>query len=247
MSVQSLLQRTPSLAGATPEDIERMASQASVRTLKRGAFLWRAGDTPRNLTVIRSGLIKLSRTSGNGRTHLCGLFGAPESIGDLVLLRGAPYPASAIVATGTACVVTMPRELVLEAIARRPELVESLTCGIHKKLLALHDNIEILGAGSVDARLATALLKLHSEFGDDLEDGSSIIAVALSRRELAELVSTSFETAIRTMSRWEHEGVVATHPNGFTLYDKARLEAVAGLPVESAGATGLLSVGGREA
>ncbi len=233
MSVVDFLRRTPALAAASPEDIDRMASLASVKKLQRGAFVWRAGDIPLSLAVVRSGLIKLSRTSANGRTHLCGLFGAPESIGDLVLLRGAPYPASAIVATTTACVVSVPRELLLTAIARRPEVVESLTSSIHKKLLALHDKIEILGAGSVEARLATALLKLHADLGDELDDGSSIITVALSRRELAELVSTSFETAVRTMSRWEREGVLRTHTNGFTLYDKARLEAIAGLSVSS--------------
>lgn len=230
MSVVTLLRRTPALAGASPEEIDRLASQASVRTLQRGAFAWRAGDIARNMTVIRSGLIKLSRLSGNGRTSLCGLFGAPESIGDLVVLRGAPYPVNAIVATDSACLVTMRRELVLATIAERPELVESLTSSIHKKLLALHDKIEILGAGAVEARLATALLKLHAEFGDELEDGSSIIAVALSRRELSELVSTSFETVIRTMSRWEQDGLLTAHRGGFTLHDKARLEAVAGLP-----------------
>ena len=92
--------------------------------------------------------------------------------------------------------------------------------------MTLHDKIEILGAGAVESRLATALLKLHAQFGDELEDDSCIVPVALSRRELAELVSTSFETAIRIMSRWEHQGVLATHDRGFTLFNIPKLEAI---------------------
>jgi CRP/FNR family transcriptional regulator len=229
MNLVNILQKTPSLAGVEPSELARMASLASVRNLKRGAFVWQAGDLPQGLTVIRSGLIKIARVAGNGRVSLCGLFGAPESIGDVVLLRQTPYPANAIVATETACVLTIPRELVLAIIARCPELGMSLTCSVHKKLVTLHDKIEILGAGAVEARLATALLKLHAEFGDDLDDGTSFIPVALSRRELAELVSTSFETAIRIMSRWEQEGVLSTHARGFTLFKLSVLEAVGGL------------------
>jgi len=228
-----VLQRTPSLAGVDLAGLTRMVSFASQRTFQRGASIWQAGDQPQAMTVIRSGLIKILRVGGNGRVSICGLFGAPESIGDVMLLRAAPYPASAIVATDTASIVTIPRELVLECLAKCPELGVSLTCSIHRKLTTLHDKIEILGAGAVEARLATALLKLHAEFGDELPDGSSIIPIALSRRELAELVSTAFETVIRTMSRWERAGVLVTNDGGFVLHDILALRAASGLEISS--------------
>jgi len=117
----------------------------------------------------------------------------------------------------------------VDTVSRCPTLGLALICSVHKKLMTLHDKIEILGAGAVEARLATALLKLHAEFGDELDDGTSIIPVALSRRELAEFVSTSFETAIRTMSRWEQEGVLSTDPRGFNLFKISVLRAISGL------------------
>ena len=106
----------------------------------------------------------------------------------------------------------------------------SLACSLHNKLSALHVKIEVLSAGSVEARLATLLLKLYDQFGDDFEDGTSTIPVALSRRELSDLVSTSFETAIRVMTRWEREKVVDTEAQGFTVHDLAQLREVAGNP-----------------
>jgi CRP-like cAMP-binding protein len=229
MTLVNVLQRTPSLSGIDPSELARLASAASVRSLARGAFVWRAGDTPLAMTVIRTGLLKISRVSSGGRVNLCGLFGPPESVGDVVLLRGAPYPADAIVATEAVSLISIPRELVLEVVSRCPALAISLACSVHKMLATLHDKIEILGAGAVEARLATALLKLLAEFGDEHEDGTSFIPVALSRRELAEFVSTSFETAIRIMSRWEQVGVLATHDRGFTLFNVGELQAVSGL------------------
>jgi len=233
MSLIHVLQRTPSLAGIDLAGLTRMASFASQRSVQRGAVLWQAGDQAQALTVIRNGLIKILRVGGNGRVSLCGLFGPPESIGDVMVLKGTPYPASAVVATDTASIVSIPRELLLESLAKCPELGVSIACSVHRKLAILHDKIDILSAGAVDARLATALLKLHDEFGDELADGTSFIPVALSRRELAEFVSTAFETAIRTMSRWEHAGVLATTDHGFVLYDISVLRAVSGM----AGAT----------
>ena len=233
MSLVHVLQRTPSLAGVDHAGLTRLASFASQRCFQRGASIWRAGDPPQAMTIIRSGLVKIVRIGGNGRVSICGLFGAPESIGDVMLLKSTPYPASAVVATVTANIITIPRELVLECLAQYPELGVSIACSVQRKLTALHDKIEILGAGAVEARLATALLKLHAEFGDELVDGSSIIPVALSRRELAELVSTAFETVIRTMSRWEHAGVLSTRENGFILHDIARLRAASGSEISS--------------
>src|SRR5690606_8918692 len=93
---------------------------------------------------------------------------------------------------------------------------------------ALEDEIDVLAAGAVEARMATLLLKLYNQFGDDAEDGTSFIPVALSRRELSDLVSTSFETAIRVMTRWEREGVLKTEPTGFIIQRMPVLEECAG-------------------
>jgi CRP/FNR family transcriptional regulator len=93
----------------------------------------------------------------------------------------------------------------------------------------LHDKIDVLSAGSVEARLAMLLLKLYEQLGDDFEDGTSRIPVPLSRQELADLISTSFETAIRVIARWERAGVVSTDAEGFTLKDVAELRRASGL------------------
>jgi CRP/FNR family transcriptional regulator len=53
------------------------------------------------------------------------------------------------------------------------------------------------------------------------------IPLVLSRQELADMIGTTIETSIRIMSRWGKEGVVRTEKDGFTIVDRAALEAVA--------------------
>ena len=88
--------------------------------------------------------------------------------------------------------------------------------------------IDVLSAGSVEARLATLLVQLDERFGDEFEDGTTRVPVALSRQELADLVATSFETAIRSMTKWEREGIVETTNQGFSILNRAELRRAAG-------------------
>ncbi len=233
MSIELVLRRVPSLQGADEESLAQLARFGSLRSSKRGEALWTAGNPARSFTVVKSGLVKILRTGQDGRRTICGLFGPPESIGDIVLLRGARYPADAIIASETATILTVPRDVLLGCVERCPGLGASIACSMHTKLAALHGSIEVLSAGTVESRLATALLKLYDQLGDDFEDGTSSIPIALSRRELAELVSTSLETAIRVMTRWERQGVLETTGEGFTIVDRAALERATGRAMEA--------------
>jgi CRP/FNR family transcriptional regulator len=156
------------------------------------------------------------------------LFGPHETIGELALLKQVPHSNDAVVTTDAASVIMIPGKIIIEEALRQPQLALSLACSVQDKITALHDKIDVLSAGSVEARLATLLIKLYEKFGDDFEDGTSKVPVALSRRDLADLVSTSFETAIRVMTRWERDGVVSTENSGFVLRKIAVLESVSG-------------------
>jgi CRP-like cAMP-binding protein len=228
MALQEFLERTALFKGVDPNVFERLAAAARTKTYLRGSMLWRVGESPQALLLVKSGLVKLTRPAARGRTSLCGLFGAPTVLGELVLVKGVPYQNGAVPATASVVVASIPRELVLSAVHNDPQLALNLFCAFEQKFTALHDKIDVLSAGSVEARLATLLLKLYAQFGDELADGSLRIGVPLSRQELADMVSTSFETAIRVLTRWEREGTVATDGDGFTLGDLPRLQGLSG-------------------
>lgn len=228
MALQDFLDRTALFDGVVPAIVEQMVDGATTRTHARGSTIWRVGEIPQALLVVKSGLIKLTRPAPRGRTSLCGLFGAPSVLGELVLVKGVPYQNAAVAATANVSVVAIPRDLVLTCVRREPQIALNLFRGFEDKFTALHDKIDVLSAGSVEARLATLLLKLYAQFGDELADGTLRIGVPLSRQELADMVSTSFETSVRVLTRWEREGVVATDGEGFSIGNRARLEALSG-------------------
>jgi len=217
------LRRSALFTGIDAALVERLTQAAVTRRYGRSDQLWRVGEAPQSLLFVKTGMVKLTRPAARGRTALCGLFGPPSCLGEVVLVKGVPYQNSALAATAGVTIVAIPRADALEALRHEPQLALNLFCNVEEKLTALHDKIDVLSAGSVEARLATLLLKLYDRFGDDFDDGTSRIGVPLSRQELADMVSTSFETAIRVLSRWEREGIVSTDADGFTLSDLPRL------------------------
>ncbi|MGE5787996.1 MAG: Crp/Fnr family transcriptional regulator [Myxococcales bacterium] len=233
MGIREVVSRTPALAGVSSASLERLVAVARCRTVERGGYLWHAGDPADSLTLIRAGLVKVVKSNQKGRRAICGLFGAPDTVGDAAVLRGIPYPADVLVASPSASLIELPRRDVMTAIEHEPHLGMSCAQAVQNKLTTLLDKIDILSAGAVEARLATLLLNLYDRFGDDLEDETKIIPLVLSRQELADLVSTTFETAIRVMTRWEREGVVDTTCNGFVIRKREQLERVAGRDVEA--------------
>lgn len=205
--------------------LERFAAEGRLRQLDEGAALWRSGDAATAFTIIQRGLVQIVRTVPGGERATLGIFGPRESVGDVAVLGGRPYPADAIAASTAVEILRVPAGPVLAACEGDPALGRAMQRSLLEHTEALRSKIDILSAGGVPARLAALLRYLAERFGDELEDGSTFVAVPLSRGALASLVSARVETVIRTMSPWQKAGVVRSTPEGFSI-DAAALEAL---------------------
>ena len=73
--------------------------------------------------------------------------------------------------------------------------------------------------GSAEYRAARLFLTLADRVGLPVE-GRIRIPLTLSRQEIADLIGTTLETAIRLMSRWQKDEVVLTGKDGFVIVDQ---------------------------
>jgi CRP/FNR family transcriptional regulator len=209
-----------------PELFPRFA-QASVRArYARGEPLWRARSPAVCFTIILSGLVKIAATQPDGTESIIAIFGPRESIGDMAALATKPYPADAVAITDAVEILRVDAATVRDATATHPALAAALNASLIQHSQALQDKIRIMAAGTVPKRLATLLLHLAARFGDEMEDGTTRIPIALSRAECARLVGATVETTIRTFSKWQKEALVATTGEGFVLDDLERLRAI---------------------
>ena len=224
--MERLLAASRLFSGIEPALMSDLAQRATVKHLSRGERLWRVGDAANQFTLIQAGLVKIMRRAPDGSEAIVALFGPRESVGDVAVIGRRAYPAEAVVASESADVVRIDAQPILAVMDTRPDVARRMSCTLVEHTQLLHTKIGVLSAGAVPKRLATLLLSLADRFGDELEDGSLSIPVAVSRSELACLVSARVETTIRTIRLWERAGFVSTEDDGFVLHDPAALNRI---------------------
>lgn len=222
MEARSILRRHPALSKLTDGDLDQLARDAVVQRLRRGEVLWRAGEKACSFVVVGHGLIKVVLPSTGSRDLVIGLFGPGESVGNTVLIDGGQYPAEALALTDPAIVACVPREQLFAALEKNGAAALDLAREMSRRTNQANRRISLFSA-SAEERLASTLLELGERFGDEMEDGSTLIPLRLTRAELAALVGTTVETTIRTLSRWSREGLVSTTEGGLAVHDPQAL------------------------
>lgn len=221
---ERVLRASNLFSGASPEDIAAVAHVAHRKSWSRGEHIFRAGVRATFLGVVAHGIVKLVRPGhfddrADGAAAIVALWGPRQTIGNLAVIAEDVYPGNAIVGSDEAEIVVIDAATIVAIAQRRPGVAWALARSLAEHGNALHQKIGILSAGTVDARLEALLGHLLERFGDEADDGTRHIPLSLSRSELASLVGSTVETTIRTMSKWQKQGLLETTAEGFRVLD----------------------------
>jgi CRP/FNR family transcriptional regulator len=221
MSLQSGIDRVlaavrsvPMFRGLSEPDQRRVAALASVRELRRGDSLWHEGDPAEALTVILRGRVKIVRHAESGDVIL-EIFGEGEPVGAIAVYNYIPYPASAICLEPVS-VLVLPRRDYFDLLDRNPEFARALIRELTRLTLALTRKLEEMRGQRVDTRIGQLFLTLAERMGKQTAEGV-VIPIQLSRQEVADLVGTTVESAIRTLSRWGRQKVLISGRGRFVI------------------------------
>ena len=218
LAIDETLRRSTIFRRLTPDDRARLAAVAATRDYDKGALLFSEGDPSDMLFTVVSGRVKVFKTTPRGSDVILELFGPGDPVGAVAVYEARPYPASAVALEPTTCLL-LPRQAFFTLLETRPTLVRGLLVGLTHRLVEL-------SGGRIEARLARFFLKLATDIGQKRADGV-FIPLVLSRQELADMIGTTIETAIRIMSRWSKDQVVLTEKDGFLVVNREALEAMA--------------------
>jgi len=221
--IQTALRTLPMFRGLTPEVQTQLAAIATVRDYHRGDFLWHEGDESDSLTLIVKGRVKIVREAAQGDVIL-EIFGEGEPVGSIAVYNYMPYPASAI-ALEDVSVLALPRRDYFELLDRQPEFARGIIRELTRLTVALTRKLAEARGQRVEVRVAQLFLALGDRMGKPV-DGGVEVPLQLSRQEIADLVGTTVESAIRIMSRWGRENMIVTREKSFFVPSRERLAAV---------------------
>jgi CRP-like cAMP-binding protein len=166
--------------------------------------------------------VKIVKSTG-ARDIILEILGPGEPLGAVAAFERRPFPASAV-AIEPAGIVSIPEREFFQLIERRPEMTRHILAGLTMRLIMLNKRLADM-TGSAESRAARLFLTLADRIGVRQENGVRI-PLALSRQELADLLGTTLETAIRLMSRWQKDGLVLTEKTDFIIPNVETLRAV---------------------
>ena len=223
--ILSALRSLPVFRGVSPEDQKRLATIASIRDFARGDTVWREGDAADFLTLIIRGRIKIVRHAETGDVIL-EIFGEGEPVGAIAVYNYIPYPASAICLEPVSLLL-VPRRDYFELLDRNPDFARAVIRELTKLVVSLARKVEEMRGQKVDTRIAQLFLTLADRMGEETKAGI-VIPIKLSRQEIADMVGTTVESAIRVLSRWGREKVLITGESRFVIPSRERLMEAAG-------------------
>ena len=169
-------------------------------TLEPGQTLYAAQDSGSAVFTVRSGVLRLERTSEAGERRILRLAGRTDLLGLEAILHQT-YAADAVACTEVQ-VCRIPRVLIDELSAAHPEITRDLMKRWQRALDDADEWLTELARGPARHRMLRLLLKL-SEFGD--ENGCIWMP---TRQEMGAMLDMTFETASRLVSALRREGVL---------------------------------------
>jgi CRP-like cAMP-binding protein len=192
---------------------------------KARQVVFHEGTPADGLYLLCHGAVKLYQADRFGREHILAIATPGDILGELPLAPGETYSASAEAITDSQ-LRYLPEERLIAFIQMHPMTGVRLIASLSKALAASHAKAGDLALNRAEVRLAKLLVNLaHS--GGEARNGSTHIALSYSRREIAEMIGVSTETAIRLLGRLKGRKLLNAHMRELVITDLERLTRLA--------------------
>ncbi len=196
----------------SPEQLVRLSKQTSKHALEPGQNVFNTNAPQERYANILKGVVKLAKTTADGRQQIVGLQFAPDFLGRPF---GAQTDVSVEAATGVK-VCSFPRRTLEAMLAEVPQLEHKLHEQALKELDEARNLMLSLGRKTALERVATFLCYLaeHVDPENCYEDGSVIrFEIPLKRAEIADFLGLTIETVSRQLTKLRQRGFIVLHDN----------------------------------
>lgn len=218
------LSTIPIFSTLTASELKEIEPYLSSVHYKKKEIIFSEGDPSEWLYIVAEGKAKITKLSQDGKEIILEIIAAMDFFGGLAVLRGFPYPANAV-AMEEARVLKLSRSNLLRIFDRFPNLMFSMVMQVGERMKESHETLKNIALERVEARIASTLLKLSDKIGKKVEQGVAI-DMKLTKQDIAEMVGTTVETSIRTMSKLKKLGILADSEGKIIISDVAKLKAL---------------------
>ena len=202
------------LAGQAVDRIDDMVYTR--RRVKRGEYLYRAGDKFGSIYAVRSGFFKTVQTLEDGREQVTGFQMAGEIMGMDGIGADAHVLNAIALEDSEVCVIPYSR---LESLGgEMHELRRQFHKVMSREIVREHGVMLLLGTMRAEERLAAFLLNLSQRFAARGYSPSEF-NLRMTREEIGSHLGLKLETVSRAFSRFQDEGLISVQLKDIRILD----------------------------
>jgi CRP-like cAMP-binding protein len=205
-----------------PDERTRFIAAAHPRTWRAGAAICTLGDPGSSMMLVRTGQVRVSHPSPEGRSFLLAELGPGAVFGEIALLDGGPRSADVTAVVETTLLVFERRDF-LPLLQHNWRLAEAVLKVVCERLRVADTHIADLAFSDLPERLAKTLIA-RAQTGPRGRPAR----VSDTQGALAAMIGGSREAVNRALRKWQRDGVIAVADGRIELVDPEAMARLAG-------------------
>lgn len=203
----------------SPREMQELNRIITMSTVPRGRVFYRPEEPGEVLFILKEGRVQLYRISPEGKKLVITTLGPHTLFGEMALL-GTKMHNTFAEAIDDCLICVMSRTDLERLILNKPQVALRILEVTGKRLREAEERLENMAFKGIPARLASLLLRLAEEQGNDEIAG-------LTHQDLAESVGTYRETATQVLNDLKAQGLIEIGRKRIKVLDTPRLTEIA--------------------
>lgn len=220
---QCIVRQFNSLKHLSTEELVRMSACKTSKLIKKGEPLFVEGEHINGVFCIKDGVCKVSKMSENGKNQIVNLVKRGDLLGERSLVSDEVSNLNAV-ALNDMEVCFIPRDEVIKDLEKNTNFTIDVLKNMANSLKKSDNLVVNMAQKSVKQRLAETLINLNEKF-ETKENGT--INIQLSREDIANIIGTATESAIRLLSEFKKKKIVEFKGKDIAIINKIELEKIA--------------------
>ena len=195
--------------------------------------LFSQGEPATRIFNVVDGAVRLYKLLPDGRRQVIG-FKLP---GDFIALASAAQHSLSADAIGQATVCSFSKTGFARFVENKLPMLRRMNEFANRELSLAQDRMLLLGRYSAEEKMASFIVNWRERLAR-LDRAGELIALPMSRRDIADYLGLTIETVSRTFTKLERDRIIEVVPGGVRMLDDRRaLQLAAALPAHGAGAS----------
>lgn len=210
----------------TPEERIEIENHLTRVRVKRNDIIYKEGDKPHGFITLEEGKVKIFKEGVGGREQILRMVKPGGFVSYRALIAGEIHIASAV-ALEDSLICVIDTSYFFNQLLKNNTLTVRLLTKMAKELGFSNARTVTLTQKHIRGRLAESIILLKHKYG--IEPDGSTIRAYLSREDLANLSNMTTSNAIRTLSSFVNEKVIAIDGRKLRIIDHLKLEHISKL------------------